>query len=410
MTERKPRIAIVSPFIDKRHGTERYIVAWLSRLVDEFEVHVYSQRVEDVDLKSILWHKTPRIPGPHVANYLWWFTANQIQRAKDGWFGKCQYDLVYSAGVNCFDADLVSVHVIFAELLRLRALQPPSEHSSVASWLRRVHRRIYYSMIALLERRAYRNSRAALVPITQKTADELQAIYGRADVLPPIYFGLDLKLLNPEMRCHLRQSARQDLGLQLNQFVLLLIGNDWNNKGLPVILDAMSQLRDLPLRLLVVGNDNLAPYRPLMEKLRLTGSVQFLSERKDVELFYAAADAYVGVSQQDALPLPPAEAMACGLPVIVSATCGIAELIENRKNGLVLLDPLDAESLSVQLRQLYEDAGWRAQLGENAAATVKQYTWERNALQFRNILLSVLAKKTAKHAMVTVEGDYQPRD
>jgi hypothetical protein len=45
----KPRLAVVSPFLDKRHGSERITVEWLSHLPDEFDIHVYSQRVEDFD-------------------------------------------------------------------------------------------------------------------------------------------------------------------------------------------------------------------------------------------------------------------------------------------------------------------------------------------------------------------------
>jgi hypothetical protein len=44
------RIAVVSPFIDKRHGTERRIAEWITRLPADYEIDIYSQRVEDVDL------------------------------------------------------------------------------------------------------------------------------------------------------------------------------------------------------------------------------------------------------------------------------------------------------------------------------------------------------------------------
>jgi len=45
----KIRLAVVSPFLDRRHGSERIITEWLSNLPGEFEIHVYSQRVEDFD-------------------------------------------------------------------------------------------------------------------------------------------------------------------------------------------------------------------------------------------------------------------------------------------------------------------------------------------------------------------------
>ena len=42
------RVAVVSPFLDKSFGTERTVVEWLSNLPDSFEIHIYSQRVEDL--------------------------------------------------------------------------------------------------------------------------------------------------------------------------------------------------------------------------------------------------------------------------------------------------------------------------------------------------------------------------
>ena len=56
-TRGKLRLAVVSPFLDKRHGTERCIAEQLERLAGAYEIHLYSERVgEDVDLSNITWH------------------------------------------------------------------------------------------------------------------------------------------------------------------------------------------------------------------------------------------------------------------------------------------------------------------------------------------------------------------
>ena len=52
------------------------VIEWLTRLVDEFEVHIYSQRVEDVDLSKVTWHRIQKLRGPHMVSYLWWLAAN----------------------------------------------------------------------------------------------------------------------------------------------------------------------------------------------------------------------------------------------------------------------------------------------------------------------------------------------
>ncbi len=57
----KPRLAVVSPFLDKRHGTERIVVEWISQLTEAFEIHVYSQELEDLDLRKITWHRISKV-------------------------------------------------------------------------------------------------------------------------------------------------------------------------------------------------------------------------------------------------------------------------------------------------------------------------------------------------------------
>jgi hypothetical protein len=53
LSKSKYRLAVVSLFLDKRNGTERMAVAWITRLQDSFEIHLYSQSVEDLDLSNI---------------------------------------------------------------------------------------------------------------------------------------------------------------------------------------------------------------------------------------------------------------------------------------------------------------------------------------------------------------------
>jgi len=78
-----------------------------------------------------------------------------------------------------------------------------------------------------------------------------------------------------------------------------------------------------------------------------------LPPRPDVEFFYAAADAYVGPSLEDAFAQPPAEAMASGLPVITSRQNGGAEIISHGSDGLILEDPEDVRTLAEWIRNCW---------------------------------------------------------
>jgi len=384
---------VVSPFIDKRHGTERRIAEWISRLGSEYDVHIYSQRVEDVDLSRMQWHRIPRLPGPHLFNFLWWFVANHLWRWWDRHFRGIQHDLVFTAGTNCLDADVISIHIVFAEFFRQTRAELTFGRNPVRFWPRLFHRRLFYSLLIFLERRMYTNPNTSLILIARKTAEDLNRLYGRNGSLPIVYIGLDHRLYNPESRKQNHLKARQQLGVEPGKFVLLLVGNDWRKKGLLTLLEVLDKLKELPLLLLVAGKDDPYPYLRQIHERSLEGKVRFMPSRPDVEWYYAAADVYVGPSLEDTFAQPPAEAMACGLPVITSATNGTAEIITDGVDGLIIKDPNDAEELARKIRLLYDSSDLRQLLGDNAARTAQRYTWDRNGEEIRAIFEQTRIRK-----------------
>ncbi len=387
------RIAVVSPFIDKRHGTERRIAEWVARLQQDYEIHIYSQRVEDVDLTRMTWHRIPRIPGPHIINFIWWLAANHLWRWWDAHFRGIRCELVYTAGTNCWDADLISVHIVFAEFVRMAAAELRLLGNPVRFWPRLIHRRLYYRLIIFLERRMYTNPKTGLILIAKKTADDLKRHYGIAGPLPVVYIGLDHKIFNPDRRLQNRPAVRKQLGFHDETFVLVLVGNDWKKKGLVALIESLALLKDLPLVLVVAGKDDPAPYQSRLRELGLEGKVIFQPSRADVQWYYAAADVYVGPSLEDTFAQPPTEAMACGLPVITTATNGTAEIMTDGVDGMVLQDPNDVAGLADTIRRLYENPALRASMAEQASRTSQAYTWDRNGVEMRAIFAGALQRK-----------------
>ena len=389
----KPRLAVVSPFLDKRHGSERITVEWLSHLPDEFDIHVYSQRVEDFDESKFTWHRIPKLPGPHLLNFLWWLAANRLWRYWDGRFRGLRHDLVFSAGANCLDADAICVHIVFAEYTRQVRGGMSFLRNPLWEWPRLLHRRLYYGISVLMEGRAYKNCETKLIVYSRKTGRELKQFYGRTDRIPVLHLGLDHSVFNTTVRAVLRGRAREELKLAENQFTLILVGNDWRNKGVPVLLDALAHLRDLPVVLLIVSREDQSSCRGLITEKKLDDRVLFLPPRKDIEFYYAAADAYAGPSLQESYGIPPAEAMACGLPVIVSSAAGVSEIVTDDVDAMVLDDPTDVDKLATMIRRLYEDKELRNRLGSKARETARRYTWDRNGRDLAVILEEILQRK-----------------
>lgn len=388
----KARIAVVSPFVDKRHGTERCLAEQLERLAPDYEIHLFSSRVEDTDLSGIHWHRVPEIPGPHLAKYLFWFAANHVCRWNACRRGGRPFDLVYSPGVNCLDADIILVHAVFAELLRQTKDSLRFSRNPIKAWPQVIHRNLYYRLISLLERRIYVSKRACLAAVSQKTRDDIERHFGSGPPVTIVYNGIDTRRFDPEVRNRLREKARKELRITPDRFALLLVGNGFENKGLHCLLQAARQLHDARLLVLVCGGDDPAPFRDDLAGPNAIEAV-FLPVRSDVEFYYASADTYVGPSLEDAFPLPPLEAMGSGLPVIVSRKSGTSEIVTHGHDALILEDPRSASELARLISHVRFDKALRQRLSEQAATTARQFTWDANAQQIKPIFEQVLSRR-----------------
>jgi glycosyltransferase involved in cell wall biosynthesis len=405
---RKPRLVVVSPTLDKHHGTERCVAEQVERLSEDYEIHLYSEVVVGVDLDNITWHRVYVAPGPHLFRYVWWFFASHWCRWRDRYFRGVIPDVIYSPGVNCVDANVISVHIVFAEFRKQVGETLDLRRNPWRTWLLLLHRRIYYRLCIFLERLVYRNPNVALAAISAKTARDVVQCCGRDGSVEIVYYGLESDKFSPERRRAMRQRSRAALGIPDEAFVVLLIGNDWKKKGLPCLLEAAAGLKCAQLRVLVVGQDALASYQEMIGRLGISDRVAFLPLRPDVEFYYAAADVYAGPSLEDAFALPPAEAMACGLPAITTRMAGASEIVTHGQDGLILEDPTDVRTLTEWLQRLATDADWRQCMGDAASRTAAKYTWEQNASRMREMIDGVIT--TRSKAAKDRSGSHQEED
>jgi glycosyltransferase involved in cell wall biosynthesis len=71
------------------------------------------------------------------------------------------------------------------------------------------------------------------------------------------------------------------------------------------------------------------------------------------------------------------EAMASGLPVIVSRHAGVTELLTDEQDSFILVEPKDHEEISAKLERLWRDRSLRDYLAQNARHTAEAHPWER---------------------------------
>jgi UDP-glucose:(heptosyl)LPS alpha-1,3-glucosyltransferase len=283
------------------------------------------------------------------------------------------------------------VHALFHRLRELSQEKPMSASLGLGL-LNRIHRRAYYALLSAWERRIYKNPKVSLAAVSERTARLLKAYFHRGDVRV-VPNAVDTAQFSSAIRLLRRSDARLRRNFREDDFVLLLVGNDWDNKGLSTILEALPKLADTPLKILVVGNDDLSSWRPVAERLGVLDRCHWATACTDILDVYAAADVYVSPSREDSFGMPVAEAMACGLPVVTSVFAGVSSLLHDGIDGFVLPDPRDAETFAKLIRMLFDQKELRGRVGEAAAKTALQWTWDRNAASVWDLLKEASAKK-----------------
>lgn len=141
-----------------------------------------------------------------------------------------------------------------------------------------------------------------------------------------------------------REQARRDLGLDPYRPVMAFVGSGFERKGIGVLLQAAARLRDV--HFLIVGDDkHRVRFEQHARRIGAGDTVRFVGPRQDVRPWLAAAQAFVFPTLYDPGPNAVLEAMAMGLPVVTSRTCGLAEVVAPAGAGFVH-DALDVSSLT----------------------------------------------------------------
>lgn len=156
-------------------------------------------------------------------------------------------------------------------------------------------------------------------------------------------------------------------------FRVLFVGGLIPRKGIQYLLEAFTQVNLPNAKLLLIG-----PWDPRLQRIiRTDNSITHIPNVPKVELFryYSNASVFVLPSVADAQPLVVLEAMACGLPVIVSKHCGSTDFVREGIDGFII--PIrDVGTLKDRLHLLYKDEGKRQQMGHEARNRIRQFTWE----------------------------------
>lgn len=204
-----------------------------------------------------------------------------------------------------------------------------------------------------------------------------------------VYNAVDGERFSPALR-ERGLALRARLGLGRERVVGLLLGSGYARKGLEAALAALSGL-PAHFALLVVGRDKeLSAWRQRAAAFGVGERVFFLGPVEDPREALGAADLFLLPTIYDPCPNAGLEAMACGLPVVTSRQCGLAEILQERGGG-VACEARDLAAIRAALLAL-DDAAKRASQGAAARAAVLPLTTEAMSARLLALYHRLLAE------------------
>lgn len=175
-----------------------------------------------------------------------------------------------------------------------------------------------------------------------------------------------------------KNRVRQGYGIDPETFILVYAAELSNRKHQDLLIAAMDKLvRDIPnSKLLLIGKGpNQEQYQNLINKLQLNDHIELMGFRGDVDKLMMIADIAVSSSRQEGLPVNVMEAMATGLPLVVSGCRGNSDLIKDGKNGFVINDGLP-EHYAEKILRIYSDRELRSEMKNANLADIQRYSTE----------------------------------
>ncbi len=174
---------------------------------------------------------------------------------------------------------------------------------------------------------------AANITVCHALKDEMVGLGVPSDRIVPLRNGVDLTLFRPVER----DTVRQSLGM--TRFTLLSVGLLEPRKGHNLVIEALTRLPEIDLRIAGTGPDR-QKLEKLAQNLGVADRVRFLGSLAQDELrqYYGAADALVLASSREGWANVLLESMACGTPVIASNVWGTPEVVASPDAGVLMAE------------------------------------------------------------------------
>ncbi len=247
---------------------------------------------------------------------------------------------------------------------------------ATASWLQVHEHNLLDGDLANLERLGkpvvrftrllFHRVHAVVVILSTRMKDYLVAHDFNLPGLRLIPLGVDITRFHP---------ARGDIASDERAQVVICIARLSYQKGIDVLLQAWHLVHEQApqAQLIIVGDGPIRDQLQSMARaLDIANSVEFAGVQSDVVVHFHRSNLSVLPSRWEGMPNVVLEAMACGLPCVVTRVSGSEDLIQHGVNGL-LVESEDYQGMAQALLTLLRDFALAQEYGNVARATIEQH-------------------------------------
>lgn len=330
---------LASTCVSRGHTVDVYTGSWTGDLPEDFTVHIVSPR-------GLTNHRQYLLFAGRVMDLVSYGSYDAVVG-----FNKMPGLDVYFAADACYAHRMAKKSFLYKMLPR-------------------------YKVLMNLEKSVFEpeaDTRILTISEIQKNQyiDHYQTPENRFYAVPPWLSGNFVQQID---KPGLREQFRNKFFFKDDDFVVLMVGSGFKTKGVDRAIRAVSALPQglkAKTRLVVAGKGSPGFYLRLAKKLGCTSSIYFAGQTDDVPAFLAGADLLLHPSYHEAAGTVLIEAMAAGLPVLVTDVCGFGVHVQKAEAGKLVPSPFRQETLNRMLASMIS-CKELARLGNNGKEYVRK--------------------------------------
>ncbi len=356
------RIAVVIPKYGLIGGAESFVFNLTERLArrDDLDVHVIANQWRSEN-DRITFHKVPIIRFPRWLGPISF--AYFVQRAIQAE----SYDIVHSHD-RIFEMDLFTFHGI--------------PHRTWVKETKRDRLSLFDRAMVWVEQKAFKNLNGPIImPVSNLVKEEVLKVYDVPESrIQTIHPGVSFERFSSLDRQVCRHEICHRHGLAPDDVVVLFVSMNFELKRLDLVINGIAEVvekedRNSSFKLLVVGKGDSKRFGVQARGMGISERVIFAGVTDEVEKYYLASDIFAMPSKFDTFGLAVLEAMAAGLPVIITPRVGARDIVESGLSGFILSENPSVSEMTAALTALATHEK-RMQMGENGRQIALRHNWD----------------------------------